>query len=73
MASQTAIQPVLIGDSLEASAISDSLFDKGVLLSAIRPPTVPQGTARLRVALSASHTLEQIDRLAGALKEVMHD
>jgi 7-keto-8-aminopelargonate synthetase-like enzyme len=50
--------------ALEAAA---ALLDQGLLVTAIRPPTVPPGTSRLRVTLSAAHTTEQVDRLARAL------
>ena len=63
MASSTAIQPVLVGDPSKALAMSQKLQNQGLLVTAIRPPTVPQGTARLRVTLSASHTEEHIDQL----------
>lgn len=67
MASDTPIQPILIGDSVRAVALSQALREQGILLTAIRPPTVPAGSARLRVTLSASHELEQVDRLLDAL------
>ncbi|MEE9574614.1 MAG: 8-amino-7-oxononanoate synthase, partial [Gammaproteobacteria bacterium] len=51
--SETAIQPLMIGDSENAVRISDELFDEGFLISAIRPPTVPEGSARLRITLTA--------------------
>lgn len=65
--SNTAIQPIMIGDSTVAQGISAALLEKHILLSAIRPPTVPKGSSRLRVALSASHSFEQIDQLVSAL------
>jgi 8-amino-7-oxononanoate synthase len=67
MKSDTAIQPLLSGDSGSALAWSDALRRQGLLVTAIRPPTVPRGSARLRITLSASHTLQQIDRLLEAL------
>jgi 8-amino-7-oxononanoate synthase len=67
MESQTAIQPLLAGDASVALAWSDALRRRGLLVTAIRPPTVPQGAARLRVTLSASHSSGQIDRLLTAL------
>ncbi len=67
MSSETPIQPVLIGDAVKAKAISDALFEEGLLVTAIRPPTVPRGTARLRITLSAAHIEEQVDRLLEAL------
>ncbi|MGR8930767.1 MAG: 8-amino-7-oxononanoate synthase [Gammaproteobacteria bacterium] len=71
MDSATAIQPILIGDSQKAMAISAALMNKGFWVSAIRPPTVPAGTARLRVTLSAAHELDQVDSLLDALRRVV--
>jgi 8-amino-7-oxononanoate synthase len=70
MDSPTPIQPILIGDADKAMAMSEALREKGVFVTAIRPPTVPNGSARLRVTLSASHTLEHVDRLLDALDQV---
>ncbi|MBB4868126.1 8-amino-7-oxononanoate synthase [Pseudomonas nitritireducens] len=69
MDSPTPIQPILIGGSAQAMALSAELRQRGILVGAIRPPTVPAGTARLRVTLSASHTESQVDRLLVALAE----
>jgi 8-amino-7-oxononanoate synthase len=66
MSSTSAIQPIIVGDSHRAAAISRSLLEQGVLVSAIRPPTVPQGSARLRVTFSALHEQQHIDRLLDA-------
>lgn len=66
--SPTPIQPIILGSSETALAWSETLKQKGFWVSAIRPPTVPAGQARLRVTLSASHTTEQIDALLDALK-----
>ncbi|MCX7096116.1 MAG: 8-amino-7-oxononanoate synthase [Methylobacter sp.] len=71
MASSSAIQPVLIGDSQTAVDISIALLDAGFLVSAIRPPTVPQGSARLRVTFSALHEQQHVDRLLDALAKIM--
>ncbi|MEX0606642.1 MAG: 8-amino-7-oxononanoate synthase, partial [Halofilum sp. (in: g-proteobacteria)] len=68
MDSDTPIQPLVIGDAGDAHAVSERLRQDGLLVTAIRPPTVPKGTARLRVTLSASHTCAQIDRLLQALE-----
>lgn len=65
--SSTPIQPVLIGDNDRAMAVSQALNDAGFLVSAIRPPTVPAGTARLRVTLSAAHERDQVERLLEVL------
>ncbi len=67
--SNSAIQPLIIGDSQQAVTISNALFEQGFLVSAIRPPTVPQGSARLRVTLSALHEEQHIDRLLDALNK----
>lgn len=66
--SQTAIQPVVIGDNADAVRVADALLEQGLWVPAIRPPTVPQDTARLRVSLSAAHTETQVGVLIDALK-----
>ena len=71
MDSPTAIQPILIGDSERALAASRALLERGFMVSAIRPPTVPVGSARLRVTFSANHDPAQVDALLNALDEVM--
>jgi 8-amino-7-oxononanoate synthase len=68
--SQTPIQPLMAGDSARALAWSQSLESQGILVTPIRPPTVPEGTARLRIALSAAHSEAQVDRLLEALAEL---
>jgi 8-amino-7-oxononanoate synthase len=70
MPSETAIQPLLIGDNLQALQLSEGLRERGIWVAAIRPPTVPQGTARLRITLSAAHTEADVDQLIGALHEL---
>jgi 8-amino-7-oxononanoate synthase len=67
MESHTAIQPLLVGESAAALALSATLRDQGILAVAIRPPTVPAGTARLRITLTATHTDAQVDQLLDAL------
>ena len=67
MASETAIQPLMIGPSGRAVEVSESLANMGFLVGAIRPPTVPANTARLRITLSAAHTQRQLDQLLEAL------
>lgn len=69
--STTPIQPVLIGDSETAMKISNALFEKGFLVSAIRPPTVPKYGARLRVTFSAEHEEQDVDHLLAALSEIV--
>jgi len=68
--SVTPIQPVIIGESSEVLQISNALRERGFLIPAIRPPTVPQGSARLRISLSASHSIEDVKQLAMALREL---
>jgi 8-amino-7-oxononanoate synthase len=68
--SQTPIQPLIVTENDIAVWLSDALRKKGILVPAIRPPTVPQGLARLRISLSASHSKEDIDRLTTALWEL---
>lgn len=63
MASASAIQPLMVGDARLAMAMSQKLREQGVLIGAIRPPTVPAGTSRLRITLSAAHSEQQVDRL----------
>jgi len=65
--SGTAIQPLIIGDNAQALHVAGQLFEQGIWVPAIRPPTVPPGSARLRIALSAAHTHEDIDRLVAAI------
>ena len=65
--SQTPIQPLLLAESERAMAASKALREQGILVVAIRPPTVPAGSARLRITLTAAHTEEQVDRLLQAL------
>jgi 8-amino-7-oxononanoate synthase len=70
--SQTAIQPVIIGDTQTTVAVSEKLLAQGILVTAIRPPTVPEGTARLRITLSATHSHAHIDKLISALDALKH-
>jgi len=68
--SDTAIQPVIIADNAATIATGQALMAQGFWVGAIRPPTVPAGTARLRITLSAAHTTEQVDQLATALLSI---
>ncbi|HEC12857.1 MAG TPA: 8-amino-7-oxononanoate synthase [Acidiferrobacteraceae bacterium] len=68
--STTPIQPLVLGDSQRVLDASAALEQRGFFVTAIRPPTVPVGSARLRITLSAVHTPEQVDRLLEALAEV---
>ena len=63
MVSNSAIQPLLVGEAACAVDLSERLRERGFLIGAIRPPTVPAGTSRLRITLSAAHSAEQVDRL----------
>ena len=65
--SQTPIQPVIFGEPATALAASEALRERGLLVAAIRPPTVPAGSARLRITLSAAHAESDVDRLLDAL------
>ena len=69
--SPTAIQPLIVGDNARAMQTMERLDVHGLRVGAIRPPTVPAGTARLRIALSASHTEADVARLIGALGEAL--
>jgi len=68
--SDTPIQPIILGGNSEAVRASAALRERGILVPAIRPPTVPEGTARLRISLSAAHSEDDVLRLATALREV---
>ena len=68
--SATPIQPLLVGDNAAALALSRELWRRGFWVPAIRPPTVPAGTARLRITLTAAHTFGDIDALADALLQL---
>lgn len=70
MDSPTPIQPIMVGDSAEAMRMSAAIEAEGIFIGAIRPPTVPQGSARLRVTFSASHTEAQVTRLLDVLEKV---
>ena len=65
--SATPIQPLVVGANADAVALSATLWQRGFWVPAIRPPTVPAGTARLRITLSAAHAPDDVDALADAL------
>jgi len=69
MESGTAIQPLIVGESADALALAAALQEQGILAVAIRPPTVPAGSARLRLTLTAAHSEAQVDRLLDALQQ----
>ncbi|MBL8396865.1 MAG: 8-amino-7-oxononanoate synthase [Candidatus Accumulibacter sp.] len=68
--SPTAIQPVIVGDNHRTLQLAEALYQRGLWVPAIRPPTVPVGTARLRISLSAAHQPAQVARLVDALREL---
>jgi 8-amino-7-oxononanoate synthase len=63
------IVPIILGDERRAVEVSQTLLERGLFVSAIRPPTVPVGTARLRITVSAAHTVEELNALCDALEE----
>jgi 7-keto-8-aminopelargonate synthetase-like enzyme len=65
------VVPIVIGDPLATMAVGASLIEQGLLVGAVRPPTVPTGTSRLRITVSAAHTREQIDQLVAALSAAL--
>jgi 8-amino-7-oxononanoate synthase len=67
--SQTAIQPIIIGDDFSTMQLSENLYENGLHVTAIRPPTVPENSSRLRITLSARHTAEHIEYLFDTLKK----
>ena len=68
--STTHIIPVIIGSSKDTLRISKDLYDRGFFIAAIRPPTVPEGSARLRISVQSDHTKEQLDGLVEAIEEI---
>lgn len=72
LASPTAIQPIVVGDSGRCLAISQRLLEMGYYVGAIRPPTVPVNTARLRITLSAAHQFDDVDGLLNCLAEAIN-
>ena len=69
LSSDTSIQPLIVGSNQDALALSEYLQTLGILVPAIRPPTVPKGTARLRISLSAAHSLDNIKQLIAAIHQ----
>ena len=67
--SQTPIQPIIVGPANISMKLSNSLLEKNILVPAIRPPTVPEGTARLRATFCANHTKQHIDKLIEVLSQ----
>ena len=69
MPSITSVQPLLVGDNFKAVALGKYLQQQGILVPAIRPPTVPVNTARMRISLSAAHSMDDVRRLIAALQQ----
>ncbi|MGB7931219.1 MAG: 8-amino-7-oxononanoate synthase [Gammaproteobacteria bacterium] len=69
--SSTPIQPLVVGEAAAALHLSEALRVRGLLIGAIRPPTVPPGSARLRITFSAAHSEAQVDRLLDALEQLI--
>jgi 7-keto-8-aminopelargonate synthetase-like enzyme len=70
-AGDSPIVPVILGDEAAALAAADRLLEAGLLVPAVRPPTVPRGGSRLRVTLSAAHSDEEVGRLVDALRGIV--
>ena len=68
--SATAIQPLIVGENAAVLALATALWERALWIPAIRPPTVPKGTARLRISVSAAHTADDIDHLIHVIKEL---
>ena len=71
MESETPIQPIVLGEPGQAVAASAGLEARGLLVGAIRPPTVPKGTSRLRVTLTAAHTETDVANLLSGLADIL--
>ncbi|NWF36991.1 8-amino-7-oxononanoate synthase [Mariprofundus sp. KV] len=71
MASDSPIQPLIVGSDEQALQLAAALRDTGFFVPAIRPPTVPEGTARLRFTITAAHSSEQIEQLTARLRELL--
>jgi len=69
--SATPIQPLILGEAQAALDASRRLREQGILVPAIRPPTVPEGSARLRITFSAAHDATHVDRLLTALEKAI--
>jgi 8-amino-7-oxononanoate synthase len=71
--SRSQILPLMIGDAAQCMKLSDELLERGVFAQGIRPPTVPEGTSRLRITLMATHTRQHIDRALEVFRRLKHD
>ncbi len=69
---RSAIIPIIVGSNETALALSDALFERGILETAIRPPSVPYGTARLRLSVTLAHSRDDLARAAQTIAEVLH-
>ncbi|MDH3346365.1 MAG: 8-amino-7-oxononanoate synthase [Kiritimatiellaceae bacterium] len=69
--SESQIIPIVIGENEKALAVSQKLREEGIIAAAIRPPTVPTGTARLRISISLAHTVDDLDRAAKAIVQAV--
>lgn len=69
--SESPILPLIVGDAAKCMELSERLLQRGVFVQGIRPPTVPEGTSRLRITLMATHTLEQLERVFKVFKEII--
>ena len=65
------IQPIMIGDQARTLEVAEKLAQRGILIIAIRPPTVPAGSSRLRITFSAEHSIAQVDQLLSALNDIL--
>ncbi|HEY8940886.1 MAG TPA: aminotransferase class I/II-fold pyridoxal phosphate-dependent enzyme, partial [Cellvibrio sp.] len=65
------IQPIIVGSEAKTLVIAEKLAARGILIIAIRPPTVPAGSSRLRITFSAQHSIAHVDQLLNALGDVM--
>ena len=72
ISSESPIMPIVIGDAKKAVDVSRFLFDRGILIPAVRPPTVPDKSSRLRITLMSTHTKEDLDELLNALDSVQY-
>jgi 8-amino-7-oxononanoate synthase len=68
---QSPILPIVLGAERQALEVSRALLDRGYFVSAIRPPTVPRGTSRLRITVAAPHTDDEIDGLVAAVRDCL--
>ncbi len=71
--SETHIQPFVIGESRATTALSNALLEDKILATAIRPPTVPKGTSRLRLSITAAHSEAQVTTLVRSIKSHLHE